>query len=77
MTQSLFASPSFPSVAHALLTCSSDMGILTTTLSILQECFETACDGLLEFVAAKSSALRTQLNVAMQRRPLQGPSLKV
>jgi hypothetical protein len=31
-------------------------------------CFETACDGLLELVAARSAALRAQLNVAMQRR---------
>jgi hypothetical protein len=68
--QSLFASPSFPSVLHAFLTCSSDAGILTTALSILQECFESVLDGFLELVAARNAALRAQLNVAMQRRLL-------
>jgi hypothetical protein len=33
-------------------------------------CFETACDGLLELVAARSATLRAQLNVAMQRKLL-------
>jgi hypothetical protein len=36
--QSLFTSPSFPSIVHAFLTRSSDPGILATLLNIIQEC---------------------------------------
>jgi hypothetical protein len=38
--------------------------------NLFDVCFETACGELLELVAARSAALRTQLNVAMQRRLL-------